>query len=292
MPDKKLNKKEENKTKTHFGAQIVISDDESNETKTIKIRFEALFEMTNDAIFWIDAESERFILINKKATELLGYSLEELYSKKVRELFAKSENNDITSKFSELKSGKKLPIYENIFQKKSGELIHTEINLSIFDDPTTTKKIIQSSIRDVTQRKLAEKELELEREILQNLAVTAIPKQDIAEYTAEVLKNLLEKLHFDFGSLILHNEEEKTFDRIATAGSLVTKEGDKFSISTEEPDNFVNYVVKHKEPIFAEDIFTIQTLKQFWSKFESYNIRSLISYPIFDKRCRIHLSKS
>ncbi len=287
MPDKKPNNKRKNKLDDDFEVQITISDNDSNEIKALKSRFNTLFEITNDAIFWIDAENERFILVNSKASELLGYSLEEIYSKKARDFIAKTESTDVVNKFSQLKAGKILPIYERIFQKKSGELIPTEINLSIFEDPITNKKIIQSIVRDITPRKLVEDAIKREREIFQHLAVTAIQKRDLFEYATEVLKNLLDKLNFDYGSLIIYNEKEKILERIASCGSLVAKVDDKFSISTEESNYFVNYVIKLKKPIFAEDILIMPELKQFRKRLESYNVRSLISYPIFDKGMKL-----
>lgn len=287
MPDKKPTNKRKNKIDDNFEAQIAISDNDSDEIKALKIRFKSLFEMTNDAIFWIDAESERFILVNSKASELLGYSIEEIYSKKARDFQPKTERTDMDNKFSLLKSGKILPIYGRVFQKKSGELIPTEINLSIFDDPITNKKIIQSIVRDVTPKKLVEETIKRERQIFQHLAVTAIQKQDLVDYGTEVLKNLLEKLNFDYGSLIIYNEEEDILERIASYGSNAVLISESNSITTKESQYFVNYAIKLKKPIFAEDISIMPEIEQHKKRLESLNVRSVISWPIFDKGMKL-----
>ena len=114
--------------------------------------YRALFEQTNDAIFLLNLDGTH-IDANQRATELLGYSLEELLEIEYTETIAPSELSEGRSRFTELLEGKKLPIYERTLRTKSGVEVTVDNNVSLVRDENGEPLHIQSIMRDVTEKK-------------------------------------------------------------------------------------------------------------------------------------------
>lgn len=75
------------------------------------------------------------ISANRRATELLGYSIEELIGKSVFEIYADDIQKNVRSGFSQLKKSGSLGQIESKLKTKSGEIIEVEIrSLSIYDE--------------------------------------------------------------------------------------------------------------------------------------------------------------
>ncbi len=119
-------------------------------------KYRALFEQNHDAIFILDFQG-RHLDANQRAANMLGYTREELMGISFRDISA-----DITQSehiLERLLRGEHIPLYERMFRKKDGKLIPVEINLELVRDIHGKPVHIQSVIRDITQRKQAEKTL-------------------------------------------------------------------------------------------------------------------------------------
>ena len=59
-----------------------------------------------------------------------------------------------------------IPLYERLFRKKDGQIIPVEINLELISDKNGAPIYIQSIVRDISERKRAEKEIKIANELL------------------------------------------------------------------------------------------------------------------------------
>ena len=94
-------------------------------------QYRGLFEQTYDAVFIIDLEGH-YLQANRRATELLGYSLQELRQLKLKDVsseFLQSQN-----RLSRLLAGEHIPPYEGVFHKKNGGKLTGEINAELVRD--------------------------------------------------------------------------------------------------------------------------------------------------------------
>lgn len=121
-----------------------------------ELRFRSLFEQTHDAVFILDMEGNHK-LANHRAAEMLGYTPDEMQGLSVRDLSAEQEASQRV--VERLRSGEHVPHYERLFRKKNGEILPVEITVELVRDTDGKPLHIQSVVRDISQRKLAEEAL-------------------------------------------------------------------------------------------------------------------------------------
>jgi len=122
-------------------------------------RYRNLFELAVDPIVILDKEA-RFIEINKKVEELLGYTKEDLIGKKITEAGVLTKKSVLITYKNFLKrmAGFEIKPYEIEVIKKNGEIIIGEINAApIKEDGKIVGDLV--IIRDITERKKYEEEL-------------------------------------------------------------------------------------------------------------------------------------
>ncbi len=118
-------------------------------------RYAALYNHSNDAVFILGLDGVH-LDANQRAVEMLGYELEELIGMSVEQTVAPQEYPDSLGKLEDLLSGQRLPIYERLFRRKDGSLIPVEINATLVNDDQGQPRYIQSTVRDITERKQQE----------------------------------------------------------------------------------------------------------------------------------------
>lgn len=116
-------------------------------------RFRRLFEQSNDAVFIHRLGS--ILDVNQAACDLLGYSKEQLVGMPVNDLRPDSERPDVMEKIQYVSKGDSI-LFEADFLNSAGAMVPVEVSSSIVDYENET---IQGIVRDITARKIAEKEL-------------------------------------------------------------------------------------------------------------------------------------
>jgi len=126
-----------------------------------------LFESANDAIIILD--KDKLVECNDQLVQMLGIEKAEIIGKTPVELSPELQEDGMRSiesasrKFAEAYSG--IPLqFEWQFNRKDHTLLSTEITLSHFQ--VREKKMLMAVIRDITERKLAERKLQLAADIL------------------------------------------------------------------------------------------------------------------------------
>jgi diguanylate cyclase (GGDEF)-like protein/PAS domain S-box-containing protein len=149
-----------------------LNDDDSNVTKDAlkqsEQRFRALFEQSSDAVFLTDLNL-RLLDVNKRASQLLGYEVEELIGVHVQQFIAPEEWGEAIEKLPLILSGESLSAYECTFVRKDGSKVPVELSVSLVCDANRKPLYIQSIARDISERKKAEKAIKEERALLRTL---------------------------------------------------------------------------------------------------------------------------
>ncbi|MGJ3239810.1 MAG: PAS domain S-box protein [Anaerolineae bacterium] len=120
-------------------------------------RLQALFEQSNDAVFLLDQHGKH-LDANQKAVEMFGYSHEQLLNMTYFDMVHPDEVNHSINALQYMLSGERVPIYERLFRHQSGEVIPVEVNVEVVKDADGNFLHIQSILRDIRQRKRAERE--------------------------------------------------------------------------------------------------------------------------------------
>lgn len=142
-----------------LGKNIGIENPESTKDKLIasEICYRRLFETAKDGILILDALTGLIIDVNPFLVELLGYSKKEFIGKEIWEIGSIKDIADNKEKILELQQ-KEYVRYENLPLKTfDGQEISVEFVSNVYF--VNRMKVIQCNIRDITKRKLEEKEL-------------------------------------------------------------------------------------------------------------------------------------
>jgi len=126
-----------------------------NDLKKSELQYRRLFETAQDAILILDGDTGEIIDANTFILELLGYPLEYCIGKYLWELGFVKDKSIAQQAYSELKTNGYIRYEDLPLETKDGRSIDVEFvsNAYLVGD----KKIFQCNIRDITERKRAEK---------------------------------------------------------------------------------------------------------------------------------------
>jgi PAS domain S-box-containing protein len=109
-------------------------------------RYRTLMEQASDAIFVADVKG-RLMDVNEHATELLGYTREELLHLHAKDLMNNEDVAQLPLRFQELKAGNTI-LVERPVRRKDGTFLTGDLSAKLLEDGR-----IMTSIRDVSERK-------------------------------------------------------------------------------------------------------------------------------------------
>ncbi|PWE00482.1 response regulator [Marinilabilia rubra] len=135
----------------------IIAEKQEAEQKTRQEaqKFETLFEEVPDAVMVNDFDG-RFLRVNSKACQRLGYSKDELEAMNLSQVISKEDQEQKENLLHQLMKGNSM-LFEAVNISKSGERIPVEVfakKIDFDDQPA-----ILSSVRNIADRKQYEKEL-------------------------------------------------------------------------------------------------------------------------------------
>lgn len=141
---------------------------QTEEVRRREEMYRGLFENSNDAIFII-SPTGKGIGANQRALDLVGCTMDEY----LRDsqwgrigLADPSKGAEEDEKFRVVLSGGHVPLYELALRRSDGVVVETEVNLSVVHDSMGEPVIVQSVLRDITERKKAEDNLRESRDKL------------------------------------------------------------------------------------------------------------------------------
>lgn len=140
-----------------------------------------VIENIPDMVFVKDAANLRFVRLNKAGEELLGYSQEELFGKNDYDFFPEKEADFFTTNDRKVFDSKEF-VYipeETIQTKNKGERILRTKKIPIIDRNGVPIYLLGIS-EDITEKRMAERELEKSKEILKTTNTQLIEAQHIA----------------------------------------------------------------------------------------------------------------
>src|SRR6476619_5445205 len=121
-----------------------------------ELRYRRLFEAARDGILILDAVTLKITDVNPFMTELLGYSHAEFLGKELWEIGLFSDIEASQGAFKELQRTGYLRYEDLPLQTTNGKLRDVEFVSNVYKEDSN--QVIQCNIRDITDRKRAEKE--------------------------------------------------------------------------------------------------------------------------------------
>lgn len=138
-----------------------------------QLRYEALFEQLNDAIFIADVQGN-YIASNQRAVELFGYGADEFQHLPMSDVISAEELASHRQVTEKLLAGERIPPYERTFRHKDGHLLSVEVNVEVVRGENGEPVYIQSILRDITERRQVEADEIWQRHLADALRDTAV----------------------------------------------------------------------------------------------------------------------
>ncbi len=133
---------------------MILQDEHVSSVATVassELRYRRLFESAQDGILILDFESGKIVDANPFIAKLIGYACNELLGKELWEIGFIVDKELARKAYEELQS-KNYIRYEDLpLQHKKGQIIDVEFVSNVYD--VGREKVIQCSIRDVSERK-------------------------------------------------------------------------------------------------------------------------------------------
>jgi PAS domain S-box-containing protein len=143
-------------------------------------RYQSLLECAGDAIFVICFENGRLAEVNRAATDLLGYSKEELGLVSGWELVPAEDQKAFTAFVRQVKHAGLAGPESITFRRKDGSIILGEVTARLID--LGDRRVVQAIIRDITLKQQAQQEIRQRNRklsILNNIIVRASQNLDL-----------------------------------------------------------------------------------------------------------------
>jgi PAS domain S-box-containing protein len=133
-------------------------EQEKAERRQAEEKYRDLFEHANDAILLVDAD-HRFVDVNRKVGELLGYTKEELLKMGIADIIPPDQASRSATELEKLRTQGSYENFVGKVRRRDGQWVDVEVSSSAI---VVDGKVVGSRdvVRDITERKKAEAERE------------------------------------------------------------------------------------------------------------------------------------
>ncbi|HNT34748.1 MAG TPA: PAS domain S-box protein, partial [bacterium] len=140
-------------------------------------KYRLLVENVNDGI--VIGQNDRFVFINRRFAEMLGYEPEELLMKDYRKIYTPAAVERLWTRRQSRDLGESVPErYETVFRRKDGTEMDVETSVTIIDYKGELATF--GVVRDITERKNAEREFRNHQRELEQLTSELAAARDRA----------------------------------------------------------------------------------------------------------------
>jgi PAS domain S-box-containing protein len=216
--------------------------------KTSEEKFRSLFSAEQDAIIIVESETRRIIDVNDSALRLYGYSKEEILKLTGPDLSAEPEKSSAAIKEIATETDKYIHYHTRNHKTKDGTIFPVEISSGTFF--LEGKKIVSAMIRDITERKKAEEQV-----------------QSIAKFPSE---NPNPVLRISSENTILY--KNAAVNKLLKEEGLSKSEKDIFKILPDNLNAFITQALESKQEVSMVEV-------KVGNKVFAYNI-----IPIVDQK--------
>ncbi len=195
--------------------QPVASLRPTAELEASEVRYRRLFETAQDAILILDGDNGAVIDANPFVISLLGYSLEELLGKQLWEIGLFRDIEESKAAFDRLQKDGYIRYEDLPLETKDGRRAEVEFVSNVYK--VEGRNIVQCNIRDITDRKSAEKvartgadRFRFLAESMPQMIFTATPNGDVDYFNrqwSEFSGLSLEELHTEGWMQCIHPDD-------------------------------------------------------------------------------------
>ena len=148
-----------------FAASVALTREVQLQLRTSEENFRSLFENSPSAMVAIDPKNLRIVQANRNASDLTGYSHEELLTKTVADVTRREDMEESRLRYERIMGGQsEYEHYERHYLRKDGSSVLTDSRVSVLKDQDATVLRFIVSATDIAEREQAELALRRESE--------------------------------------------------------------------------------------------------------------------------------
>jgi PAS domain S-box-containing protein len=145
---------------------VVVTDiTERKRAELASLRLAAIVEFSEDAIIGKDLTSI-ITSWNNGAEKIFGYTAKEMIGTSIMRLIPADRQDEETQILAKIRCGESMQHFETLRQTRDGRLIDVSVTASPIKDATGKPIGVSKVARDITERRLTEKELYRERDFI------------------------------------------------------------------------------------------------------------------------------
>ncbi|MHA1949668.1 MAG: PAS domain S-box protein [Candidatus Thorarchaeota archaeon] len=246
-------------------------------------KYRSLVEQSVMGLAILPQGLDNIVFANPKIGDILGFTPEELIAFNNEQIRLLIHPDDVDS----------LVKYLNSFLQttKTGEsiqvrMIHNDGSeiwtaVSAGGIEFENNPAVQISVIDITKRQHAQSALETERRTFQSIASAAVGLSTTSELSNQILKDLIDILGFDFGTLRLYDEAKQILSPTAIIGIDSSKLTAHMPCSFDDPpEHLVSVVAISQEKVIASNIRDHETTLMFKERLDNLGVKSIVVWPI------------
>jgi len=158
--------------------------------------FKVTLDQILDCVFMYDAQTLKFLYVNRGAIEQVGYTSDEMAEMHAYDIMPDISKKEFLQLIAPLQSGSKAVLnFETVHQHQNGNKFPVEISLQLVSVPETSSRFV-AVVRDITERKRVEQELTLHRDHLQEMIDERTQELRNSEASAHLALSALEQQKF------------------------------------------------------------------------------------------------
>ncbi len=182
--------------------------------------YRTLFEGANDGIFILDLDGVH-LGANKKATDMLGFELDELIGMGFHQVISPTEVEEAKSVLGKLQTGQGVSTYQRQFLRKNGESFPGEVNISLVYDDQGNPSYIQSIVRDISERVQAQEAIQRRTQQLESLREVGLDiaaQLDADQLLSKIIEHAMELLGGEAGGVYLYRNKADLLEWVVSIG--------------------------------------------------------------------------
>lgn len=193
----------------------------TQDAENLSRELQTLFEVAPVGMVQVDPGTLRFVRVNPKFCDIVGYARDELLSKSVEEITAADDQATDRALFQDLLNGTRPELsYEKRYRHKNGHIVWGSVGVTLLRDSSGAPYRTVTIVQDITIRKKVEEALKASElryrtltETLPQLVWTCLPdgrcdylSQQWINYTGVSLEI---QLGFDWLDRVIHPDDRK-----------------------------------------------------------------------------------
>ena len=215
-----------------------------------EVHFREMVEQAGDAMFMYDL-NERILEVNTAACHLVGYTREELLGLRVSDIDLGFDPVKGPRRWHEMVPGEAVTT-ESFNRRKDGKVFPAEARISVVE--TGRGRVLLALVRDISQRKRAERSLQVrarQQQAVAELGVKALSGGEVETLLDDAVATVAGTLGLEICNVLEHLPARK--ELLIRAGLNLAPDERGKRAAVDSPKYAAGYVLRTGEPLIVKD---------------------------------------